>query len=115
MKDVLSPCTHCTRVKDSQNCENKNCKPWRKWFFAQWEETRKLYRKGMDHPRQTQGIALGGQRYCSPHRITEYLQTDPCTICKLPAELCDKECKQKLQWKQANEEVANELENGSDR
>ena len=58
-------------------------------------------------------MKLGGQYYCSPHRITEYLQTDPCEICKLPGELCDKPCKRKTQWEQAQKEVADELENGS--
>ena len=113
MTDVISPCLHCTRVRDPQNCENKNCKPWREWFFAQWEQTRKLYRKGMDYTTQKQGIPLGGQRYCSPHRVTEYLQTDPCEVCKLPGELCDKPCQQKIQWEQVHKEVANELESGS--
>lgn len=115
MTDSMSPCQYCTRVKDSQNCENKNCTVWRKWFFAQWEQTRKLYRKGMDATGKNTGVVLGGQYYCSPHRVTEYLHTDPCEVCKLPRQLCDKPCKQKNQWEQAQKEVANELESGSHR
>lgn len=115
MTDSISPCLHCTRVRDPQNCENKNCRVWREWFLTQWEQTRKLYRKGMDTAGRKNGVPLGGRRYCSPHRITEYLQTDPCEVCKLPAELCDHPCKQKVQWDQVHKEVANELESGSHR
>ena len=35
------PCTNCTRVKAPQNCENKNCTVWQKWFLSQWELLRR--------------------------------------------------------------------------
>ena len=113
MTESISPCQYCTRVRDPQNCENKNCKPWREWFFLQWEQTRKLYRKGMDITGGKCGIPLGGERYESPHRVTEYLETDPCDVCKLPMELCHKPCKRRLEWNQIHEEVIHELESGS--
>ena len=113
MTDSISPCQYCTRVKDPQNCENKNCKPWREWFFTQWEQTRKRYRKGMDTIGVKRGVPLGGERYEAPHRVTEYLNTNPCDACKLPRELCHKACKQLLEWKQIQKEVTHELESRS--
>lgn len=115
MTNTISPCQHCTRVRDPQNCENKNCKPWREWFFAQWEQTRKLYRKGMDTGSSKGGVPLGGERYASPHQITEYLHTEPCAVCKLPRELCHAPCKRLLEWKLLKKEVTHELESGSHR
>lgn len=115
MTDMLSPCLHCTRVRDPQNCENKNCRPWREWFFVQWEKTRRLYRKGMDNTTQAAGVPFGGHRYCSPHQITEYLQTDPCESCKLPSVLCDTPCKRRNEWVAIKKEVQDELESGSNR
>lgn len=115
MTDKLSPCLHCTRVRDTQNCENKNCKPWREWFMAQWEATRRQFRKGMDRNGEQTGVILGGHRYCPPHQITEYLQTDPCQVCKLPHTLCNTPCKKKTDWEAIQKEDTYELESGSHR
>ena len=32
-----SPCLTCQRVSNPNNCENKQCKPWSKWFLARWD------------------------------------------------------------------------------
>jgi len=107
----LSPCLHCTRTKDPQNCENKHCRPWREWFITRWEQTRKLYRQGMDQVSSGRsGVPLGGHRYDSPHRTMEYLQTDPCTRCKLPSQLCDGPCRVRTVWEQTRKKVHDELE-----
>ena len=36
------PCLTCTRVKDSADCEIKNCKAWRDWWIEKWEEMRSV-------------------------------------------------------------------------
>lgn len=113
MTNTISPCLHCTRVKDAQNCENKNCKPWRQWFLERWEYTRRLYRKGMDQCSGKPGVPLGGRRYCQPHQITAYLQEDPCQRCKLPRDLCHTPCKLRTQWEAVQKEVTDELESRS--
>lgn len=43
-KDLhIKPCDRCTRVRDPENCENKNCVPWRQWYAYRWELLRKQY------------------------------------------------------------------------
>ena len=107
----LSPCLHCTRVKNHRNCENKNCKPWQKWFAGSWENTRRLFRRGMDvAPALPAGVPLGGRRYDSPHRTTEYLETDPCDRCKLSSDLCHTPCRARLNWCETRKKVRDELE-----
>ena len=32
----VSPCEHCTRVRDPGACENKSCKVWKAWFLRRW-------------------------------------------------------------------------------
>ena len=31
-----SPCLGCRRVPNPDDCENKRCAPWRKWFLMRW-------------------------------------------------------------------------------
>ena len=38
-----SPCACCQRVAEPNQCENKNCMYWRKWFIGRWERIRKNY------------------------------------------------------------------------
>ena len=42
------PCDICTRVKDPESCENKNCPQWWEWFVRRWEELRNGKRKTAD-------------------------------------------------------------------
>lgn len=34
------PCKTCTRVKDPENCGNKICQEWQRWFLDRWETMR---------------------------------------------------------------------------
>lgn len=34
------PCDTCTRVENPEQCENKKCAAWRKWFIERWEAMR---------------------------------------------------------------------------
>ena len=105
MTNPISPCLHCTRVRDPEACENKNCKTWRQWFAGRWEYTRKLYRAGMDRCQKKRGVPLGGCRYASPHTTEAYLQTDPCDRCKLPKALCNTPCKVRTDWSEVKHEL----------
>ena len=94
-----SPCSECTRVKDPQNCENKQCKEWQAWYIDRWETMRKNVRAQMDDaPLLDLGVPLGGQRYISPHRIREYCSEDPCSRCLYPKDSCHFPCPSKLAW-----------------
>lgn len=33
----ISPCRTCVRVRDPENCENKRCNEWRRWFLRRWD------------------------------------------------------------------------------
>lgn len=37
------PCRGCTRVEEPTKCENKQCRPWRCWFFSRWEQIHGYY------------------------------------------------------------------------
>ena len=65
-----SPCTHCQRVADPNQFENKECRLWRNWFTARWDALRQQY--------------LAGE--------------DPCIRCECPRELCFEPCEDKRQW-----------------
>lgn len=115
MHHELSPCTYCCRVADPQNCDNKKCSTWQKWFMERWEQTRKLFRASMDSAvMQPEGVPLGGQRYPHPHRVRSYLQNGPCHSCKIPKDICDTPCPQRQVWERKKEEL-HELESGSHR
>lgn len=34
------PCDSCIRVKDPEDCEQKSCVSWRKWWLRRWEALR---------------------------------------------------------------------------
>ena len=76
MSEMLCPCTYCSRVPNPNNCDNKKCVPWQRWFLRKWEHTRNLFRVPYDHsPLQEAGVPLGGHRYSHPHRVREYLES----------------------------------------
>ena len=110
MSEMLCPCTYCSRVANPNNCDNKKCVPWQRWFLRKWEHTRNLFRVPYDHsPLQETGVPLGGHRYSHPHRVREYLESGPCTLCRLPKDLCTTPCPAKRTWQRQKEE-GNELE-----
>lgn len=37
------PCTHCNWVKYPDQCQNKNCEAWKRWFLYHWEAVRRLW------------------------------------------------------------------------
>lgn len=100
------PCSNCTRVKDPKNCENKLCKDWRAWFIGRWDQMRKnLCAEAQQAPYRETGVALGGCRYDSPHRVREFLRLDPCRRCLYPSDRCHSPCPTKLSWSKAQGEV----------
>lgn len=36
IRNEISPCEGCARVKNPGACENKNCKQWKSWFLRRW-------------------------------------------------------------------------------
>lgn len=67
-----SPCNGCRRVAQPESCENKNCRPWREWYVACWEQTR----------RRLLGIA----------------NADPCESCACPKGMCLVPCSARVRW-----------------
>lgn len=102
----ISPCMRCTRVADPRQCENKNCRPWRQWFVEKWDTMRAAPRLAAEHqPREIEGVCIGGQRYALPHRVSSYLETDPCQGCLCPRDLCVIPCRIKRSWLKARQDV----------
>ena len=102
-----SPCLHCTRVQDPQNCENKNCRSWQQWFIKRWDQIRAFPRRQMDDtPPRPVGVPLGGRHYALPHQVASFLQTDPCEVCVCPRQLCDTPCRLRKVWEQTKKEAA---------
>ena len=92
-----SPCLTCTRVRDPQKCENKTCRDWQAWFIHRWEAMREGVRRHMAQSELPPiGVSLGGHQYASPHRVRDYLATDPCTTC--PLGYCDNPCPVRRAW-----------------
>lgn len=40
---IENPCTHCVRVADPAQCDNKQCKVWQRWFLSRWEQIHGYY------------------------------------------------------------------------
>ncbi len=40
-----SPCLSCIRVKHPEDCENKSCALWQRWFLSQWRKHHNYYLK----------------------------------------------------------------------
>lgn len=98
----FSPCLVCTRVSNPQDCENKNCKSWQKWFLGRWAAIRAYPRVMMDHAkREPVGVVVSGTYYAAPHQVADYRNNDPCKTCLCPKDLCNTPCRQKTAWKQA--------------
>ena len=38
-----SPCAVCRRVEKPEQCDNKDCMLWRRWFLERWEQLRRVY------------------------------------------------------------------------
>lgn len=57
-------------------------------------------------PISEEGIPLGGNSYASPHRVRDYLDTDPCSRCLCPKDLCGTPCPAKTVWNEKQSGVA---------
>lgn len=102
----ISPCRHCVRVPDPQNCENKNCKSWQQWFLRRWDRIRALPRRQVDAARlRPAGINVGGRYYTLPHQVRDYIRDDPCEGCVCPREVCDTPCRVRKAWEKTCSEV----------
>ena len=103
---MRKPCIGCSRVADPQNCEDKSCRAWRRWFVESWDSMRReprLCRETM--PKIPEGTVIGGQHYALPHRVRSYLGTDPCCGCLCPRDLCVIPCRVKRSWDMAQQLV----------
>ncbi len=100
-----SPCLECTRVLDTENCMDKTCRVWQDWFLEQWELSRQAIRAVKDGPAEPVGVPLGGERYAMPHQVEDYLQADPCTVCRCHKNLCKGSCRKRRAWERSCEEL----------
>ena len=102
----ISPCINCTHVLDPENCDNKRCTAWRRWFVERWDSIRSIPREQVDQAKpQYVGVALGGNVYAAPQQIDAYLKKDPCSGCRLAGKLCMQPCRTKRVWKRIKEEL----------
>jgi len=96
---MIKPCISCTRVLDPENCENKNCRVWQRWYVETWDAMRREPRLQREQqPKETEGMVIGGVRYALPHRVHDYLRNDPCQGCLCPRDLCVIPCRIKRDW-----------------
>ena len=103
---MTSPCNRCTAVADPKQCDNKNCQKWRQWFVEKWDRLRVAPRLAVEtQPKQMEGVCIGGKYYALPHRVDSYLQTDPCSSCLCPRDLCAVPCRIKRDWQAARTDV----------
>ena len=101
-----SPCLRCTLVADPRQCQDKDCQPWRQWFIARWNTLRAYPRQELEAAGDSYlGLAIGGQRYTLPHRVTDYLDNNPCETCLCPKDLCAEPCRIRRDWDKTRNEV----------
>lgn len=85
----LSPCSSCIRISDPDACEDKQCRPWRRWFLARWAEIHALAPAAPEHRSAAE---------------------DPCAGCICAGDMCMVICPKKRQWLEENGGVNGELE-----
>ena len=101
-----SPCLRCARVACPRDCEDKNCRAWRQWFVEKWDTLRVQPRLKIEKTKpEPEGVNIGGVVYALPHRVTGYLEKDPCVGCLCPRDLCVVPCRVKRSWIKAREDV----------
>lgn len=49
---MKSPCESCVRVRKPEECENKACGLWQRWFLKQWGEHHAYYLEQMERVRR---------------------------------------------------------------
>ena len=104
--ELPPPCRACYQVKNPAICENKDCKCWRTWFVAQWNDSRqRVLQQIKGKPQLVPGIPLGGRQYYHPEHLMRYLYTDPCKACYLAGCQCQEPCQLRRNWEDAREEA----------
>ena len=103
MCEQMSPCSTCLRVLDPENCENKECRLWQRWFVGRWEQLRQYPRRVMDLPGQPAGVYIGGKCYAHPDQVRGYLTKDPCGGCRV--QTCKTPCRARQNWAVHNREL----------
>lgn len=98
MKNTVNPCLVCGRCADPENCTDKSCRDWQRWFLQKWEQTRESFRQGKEQPNPPAGVVVGGRHYAAPHEVRNYLRRDPCGSCLCPKDLCHTPCRKRLVW-----------------
>lgn len=102
----MSPCLRCTRVANPQNCENKRCTVWQKWFLQQWAVIHAYPRRREELASlRPVGVSLGGRVYALPHQTGKFLQTDPCRDCICTEDVCQEPCRMRKLWERARREA----------
>ena len=95
----MKPCVYCKQVPNPLECENMHCRKWQEWFVSSWNDMRHRLRVDMEsRPRVPEGEVIGGVHYALPHRVDDYLRTDPCEKCVCPRDLCRVPCRIKRDW-----------------
>lgn len=103
---LTCPCNRCTKVPHPWDCDNKECPRWRKWFIHRWDTLRAMPRLSIEkRPREPEGLYIGGNYYALPHRVDNYLNTDPCEKCLCPRDLCTIPCRVRRDWQAVREKV----------
>lgn len=74
-----SPCVTCTRVPNPNDCENKLCQPWKRWFLARWAEI---------------------HAYAQHNAVIKNLSNDPCDKCVCFGKACTGPCRIKQIWQE---------------
>ena len=98
MNENMSPCLGCLRVADPENCADKTCRIWQRWFLEKWEQTRQSIRQAKDRPGAMAGVNVGGVHYAAPDQVRSFLENDPCSDCLCPRDLCQKTCYKRRLW-----------------
>ena len=94
--ELPPPCRGCYLVPNPVACENKDCRPWRQWFIAQWDQRRRQVRQRLEKESCVQqGVPLGGRQYYHPEKLRRYMDNDPCKACWLAKCECQVACRVK--------------------
>lgn len=106
-KADVSPCLTCLRSECAEQCEDKRCPQWRRWFIGRWEQLCRYPRQVLERSApQPVGVVIGGQHYAAPHQVLAYLNTDPCASCECyGSPECKTPCRVRRAWVRARKEA----------
>ena len=105
-KNAESPCGNCYMAEDPLSCNDTDCRLWQRWFASQWNAARNNVRQQyQQRPLEEVGVVVGGVRYAPPHRRREFLSVDPCSRCRCPWKLCQRDCRLRQLWLTGKQEA----------